>query len=374
MWKALLLVSALAGTAFAALAQPTALADETWLQTELDEALETHGLTALGAAFATLNTDPVIAVSGEAAKGSGEPATPDDAWHIGSNSKALTALLYARLVEEGRATWGATLPELFPQMAGEMDPAWQDITIEDLLSHRSGIGQLGAIWLIARHNDKASLPEQRLETVRSRLRKPPEGEPGRFEYSNVNYIVAGAAIEGLLGMSWEDAMEAYVFNADGSDWSDGWGSGAPQSGLQGHKRGMFGGLKPAGRGPSADNPQALGPAGTLHVPLESHAQLLLEFVDEDSRFITPGMREHLLAPWPDESADYAMGWAVREDEALGRIYLHNGSNTMWLSRVALIPSLDAVIIVNASEFNDSSKDATQTLLDAVTDRLAASAD
>lgn len=316
---------------------------------------------------------PAIAVSGSTAKGTGEPVAPGDAWHIGSNSKALTALLYARLVEDGQAKWGATLPELFPGMAGDMDPAWRDITIEDLFAHRSGIGQLGAIWLIARHNDKASLPQQRLETVRSRLRKPPEGEPGEYEYSNVNYIVAGAAIEGILGMSWEEAMAAYVFNADGSDWSDGWGAGAPQTGLQGHKRGMFGGLKPAGRGPGADNPQALGPAGTLHVPLASHARLLLEFVDEDSAFITPGMRDHLLSPWPDERADYAMGWAVTEDDTLGRIYLHNGSNTMWLSRVALIPSLNAAIIVNASEFNDTSKDTTQALLDKVKDRLAASA-
>ncbi|WP_300390371.1 serine hydrolase domain-containing protein [Henriciella sp.] len=354
-------------SAIAATAQPV---EPDWLQAEVDATRQESGLFALGAAVAVVGEDPVIAVSGQTAKGSETAAAPDDAWHIGSNTKALTALLYARLVEDGLAEWGATLPELFPAMADEMDPAWQDTRIEDLFAHRSGVGDIGALWLMGRRGNDAPLTEQRRETTRNRLTKAPKGEPGTFEYSNLNYIVAGAAIERLLELSWEKAITGYVLEANGADWSEGWGFGPPQEGIQGHRRGLFGNNSAAGRGGRADNPQALGPAGTLHVPLESHARLLLEFVDEDSDFITPSMRDHLLSPWPDEAADYAMGWAVQDDETLGRVYLHNGSNTMWLSRVVFVPSRDAVIIVNTSEFSDTAKETTQALLDALKEQLA----
>lgn len=246
-----------------------------------------------------------------------------------------------------------------------MDPGWNAITVEDLFAHRSGAGQVGPLWLISRHNDNAAVPAQRLATVRNRLTEPPRSTPGEFEYSNLNYIIAGAAIEQMLGMSWEEAMTAHVFGAQDNAWSEGWGFGPPLDSLQGHKRGMFGGLSKAGRGAGADNPKALGPAGTLHAPLASHARLLLEFVDEDSTFITPEMRSHLLAPWPEESADYAMGWGLLDHETAGQLYLHNGSNTMWLSRVALIPSHNAVVIVNASEFTDASQEGTDALLNSL---------
>ena len=177
-------------------------------------------------------------------------------------------------------------------------------------------------------------------------------------------------MERILELPWETAMEAYVFHADGNRWSDGWGFGPPQQGLQGHSRNLFGWKQAAGRGGSADNPAALGPAGTLHVPLESHAELLLEFVDEQSAFVTPGMRGHLLAPWPDGEADYALGWGIREHEILGRVYAHNGSNTMWLSSVALLPGIDTVIVVDTNEFSDKSRLAVSGLVETIEARLA----
>lgn len=364
------LLISLAAAFAACLAGAAEPVDAAWLQAELETAREQNDLVSLGAVIAEVGEAPIVAVSGETARNSGTPVSAADAWHIGSNTKALTALLYARLVEDGLAEWGAALPELFPVFAEEMDPAWQDTTMVDLFAHRSGIGQLGPVWLITRRADNSPLPEQRLKTARARLTAPPQGEPGTFEYSNLNYIIAGAAIEQLLELSWEEAITAYVFDANGSDWSEGWGFGPPQEGVQGHTSNLLGWRSPAGRGASADNPQALGPAGTAHAPLESHARLLLQFLDEDSSLITPAMRHHLLHPWPDQTADYAMGWGVGRHETMGRIYTHAGSNTMWLSRVMLIPGEDTVVIVNASEYTAASRKATGALIDQITARLA----
>ena len=66
------------------------------------------------------------------------------------------------------------------------------------------------------------------------------------------------------------------------------------------------------------------------------------------------------------------GFKEYEDhDGLGRIFVHNGSNTMWLSRVALVPSREGVIIVNTSEFNDASRQATSDLLDTLLEKIAA---
>ncbi|WP_018148191.1 serine hydrolase domain-containing protein [Henriciella marina] len=347
---------------------------EHWLQTQVDEVRAAHDVVALGAGIAVSDGAPIVAVSGTVSKSEDTLVAEDDAWHIGSNTKALTALLYARLVEDERASWDAGLVDLFGPDLGDIDPAWTSITVRDLFAHRSGVGQIGPMWLLARHNDDAALPEQRFETARSRLAEPPRAKPGAFEYSNLNYIIAGAAIEIITGMSWEDAFREILLVDGDANLADGWGFGPPQTGPVGHKRNLLGMKTPAGRGASADNPGALGPAGTAHAPLASHVLLLQQFLYEDGELMTDATRQTLLSPWPDETADYALGWGVGERDSLGRIFAHQGSNTMWLSHAELVPSKDAVFVVNANEFSDASRKAVGELVGRIETRLAEESD
>lgn len=350
-------------------APPSAVEQETpaalsGLQARLNSVRSEHNLIALGAVVASKDGVIDIAVSGMRARSSDDPVQPSDLWHIGSNTKALTALLYAQLVERGLAEWGATLPDLFPHMAAEMDPAWQTVTIEDLFAHRSGLQQMGGLWFNARRNDQRSLPEQRAETVRTVLSKPPRKSPEAFDYNNLNYILAGAAIETILTTQddlpndWEQAMQVILFDVLGNErLRNEFGFGPPPTGLQGH-RGILGTFyNPAGRGKTADNPMALGPAGTMHASLEAHATLALEFLRDDSELIPVPMREKLFTPHPSEDSNYAMGWGVYDDPSYGRLYLHNGSNTMWTSRIIIAPELDRVVIINTNQFSESARDA-----------------
>lgn len=334
--------------------------DQDWLQSKVDEVRGTYKLVALGAGVQVTSEVPVVAVSGTISTRSEEPISVKDAWHLGSNTKALTALLYARLVEKGETSWGRSVADLFEGKVETIDPAWGAITVEDLLAHRSGAGQVGPLWLMARHSDQKPVAEQRLATVRERLASPPPETPGGFEYSNLNYIIAGAAIEAMTGQTWEEAIMDRVIQADGSDWSEGWGFGPPPSGPIGHGT-LFGMKIPQGRGSDADNPPALGPAGTMHAPIGSHLRLLTQFVDQKSPFITPQMRGHLLTPWPDGDADYAMGWGVSERDGIGQVIAHRGSNTMWLSHAELLPDQDAVLVVNTNMFTDASREAVSAI-------------
>jgi len=353
-----------------------ALAQTFDLQSTLDEARTDNGVIGMGVIVMRADGTYDLAVSGERVKGSGDPVQPDDAWHIGSNTKSITALLYARLVDLGFAKWGATLPELFPEFSEEIDPAWSDVTIEDLFAHRHGAGQLTGKWLNARRADDRSMIEQRLDTVRETLKAPPPRSMVEYSYSNRGYIIAGAAIEALLKrsmdreISWEEATEIFVFSELGDPiHKEVWNFGPPSEGIQGHRSllgtGFF--MSAVGTGRAADNPRALGPAGTLNVPLLQHGLLLKEYLRSDSALIPVAVREKLLTPYPqnDPEADYAMGWGIRRTAAHGTYYGHGGSNSMWLSDVRILPDYDIVVIVNSNHFGDYVSAAHQQVLYAV---------
>lgn len=335
-----------------------------WVQTARAE----NNLIAVGAVIASRDGIVDIAVDGVRSHGSDDAVQVDDTWHLGSTTKAMTALLYAQLVDRGLAEWQATLPDLFPEFADEMDPAWQTIMIEDLFAHRSGLRQLGGLWLNARRQDERPISEQRTETTYRVLRDPPRNDPAEFDYNNLNYIVAGAAIEAILREhedlpdTWEEATRALLFEAlDPTITEAEIGFGPPQVGLQGH-RVTFGVFRHAvGRGKNADNPAAMGPAGTAHATLHAHARLTLEYLRDDSELIPVATREKLFLPHPDHDGDYAMGWGVYDDPKYGRLFLHSGSNTMWTTRVLIAPKLDRVIIVNVNQFTDSAQAAIRSI-------------
>lgn len=342
------------------------------LQDHVSQAKAEHDIIALGAVVASSEGILDIAVDGLRVRGEAAPVEVDDQWHLGSNTKALTALLYGQLVLQGKAEWGARLPDLFPHLADEMDPAWTNITIEDLFAHRSGLRQMGGFWLNARRNDVRQVTEQRAELAKQVLTAPPSKDPSAFDYNNLNYILAGAAIEHIMTedpeqpVSWEAAMQSVLFDQLTTEAAQtGFGFGAPPAGLEGHRT-IFGAFPSAvGRGKTADNPAILGPAGTLHGTLSAHATLAIEFLKDESALVPVALREKLFAPHPSSDAGYAMGWGVLEDPIFGQVYLHSGSNTMWLSQIVISPSLDRVVIVNANQFGDNSETAIREVVRAV---------
>lgn len=341
-----------------------------WVQSARAE----HKVIALGAVVASRDGILEVAVDGVRAHNTDDAVQVTDRWHLGSNTKALTALLYAQMVQQDLAAWDMPVSDLFPEFSDEIDPSWHDITIEDLFAHRSGLQQMGGGWLNARHRDERPIAEQRLEVARLVLSKPPSQDPHEFNYNNLNYIVAGAAIENIvrtqddlpdtwpdtLPETWEAAMQVMLFDRLASETDrSGFGFGPPQEGLQGHRITLGTFTNAMGRGKNADNPMVLGPAGTLNATLQAHAQLALEFLKDDSALIPLSMREKLFTPHPDVDSDYAMGWGIYDDPKYGRLYLHSGSNTMWYSRIIIAPDLDRVIIVNANQFSDAAQAAVR---------------
>jgi CubicO group peptidase (beta-lactamase class C family) len=125
--------------------------------------------------------------SGIRAQGHVETVTPQDKWHIGSCTKPMTAFLIGRLVDEKRLDWKTRLQDIAPADV-ELDPKVKTITVEQLLSHNSGLGEIteadgGDLWPTLFTNEQS--PQiLRDKLVRAILKMPTRFEPGtEFEYS-----------------------------------------------------------------------------------------------------------------------------------------------------------------------------------------------
>jgi CubicO group peptidase (beta-lactamase class C family) len=323
------------------------------------------GPPAMAAGIVTRDGMSWSGVRGVRRAGQEAKAGLEDRWHLGSNTKAMTAAVFGRLVEQGRARWDMPLTEALPGLS--IDPAWAATTPEHLMRHRAGLldaGLLDQAWLIAAHADQRPLPEQRAAFAARALGAPRAGPAGEFAYGNGNYIVLGAAIEVITGHPWEAVMETELYEPLGLGSA---GFGAPGGAAPwGHRGGVP--VDPAG---FADNPRALGPAGTAHMSLADYARFVAAMMGGAPGWISDETRRHLLTPAAGSPPAYAAGWGVGTAfwagvDGPGPTITHNGSNTMWFATVLAAPERGLGFIALANDAAAGQR-ACQTLVQ----RLAA---
>jgi len=303
-----------------------------------------------------VGADTDISVAGVRASGSDIQIELDDLWHIGSNTKAMTAMLVARLVEQGVVSWDDTVAQHLGATISGIRADYADVTFVELLSHRSGLPpNAGLMTLLSLSGADANRDDiaDRLAYATSVLTKNPGGERGEFLYSNSGYIVVGAMLEAATGEGWRDLMIREVFEPLGME-SAGFGPPGVSGELdqpRGHRGGMFGGLNAVEPGSGqADNPPALGPAGRVHISMSDYATFLRAVIaganGADDGYLSAVSWERLLTPVGD---NYALGWGIMPDGTL----MHAGSNTMWFLQAVVIPGDNSFIVVAVNEANMS---------------------
>lgn len=307
------------------------------LRSHLIEFQEQHSIPALGGAIVTRDGELELDVVGVRIRGGDDPVQRDDRWHIGSCGKSITAALYARLVERGEARWGARLPELFPDLAGALHTGWNAITIDDVFVSQAGLpANLTRSEMLAAFSDQRPLREQRTDVATAALSRAPR-RPGRFLYSNLGYILIGAAIERITDLPFEVALTSHVLEPLGITS----GGSGPPSQVWGHGGRMLAlgplGFVDLGRGGPADpasvrsdNPAVMSPAGRLHLTLEDWARFQLVFLTQGGDFLRPETVERLLTTAPGRGQRQALGWAPVRGVA-GVSWGQQGSNTFWVA-------------------------------------------
>ena len=170
-----------------------------------------------------------IAVSGVRRQGKPDAVGAEDLFHLGSNTKAMTATLIGILVEKGALSWNATPLEVFPEWKDSILPEYRDITMTDLLSHHAGLAGYEDDSS-AEFRDLKSLRgsplDQRMEFARRALhRKPAVAPKTRFLYSNGGYAVAAAMAERAAKEGYEFLIQYRLFGPLGMHPVAGWPAG-----------------------------------------------------------------------------------------------------------------------------------------------------
>ena len=164
-------------------------------------------------------------VAGKRRHGNSAVVRTGDRWHIGSNTKAMTATMIAKLVEEGVVSWETSIwdlahgpLDLFPEISSmhssaKLHPRFKEVTLERLASHRSGIRMTSAEDAMTRSQAsyKKDPTKRRWKIVKRLLTRGHSGKVGEWRYGHGNYMLLGVIIERLRGKPYEQVMRDELF-------------------------------------------------------------------------------------------------------------------------------------------------------------------
>jgi CubicO group peptidase (beta-lactamase class C family) len=323
-----------------------------------------------GVGLAIVQNGRVLAAKGYGVRKLGDPAPVDEAtvFAIASNSKAYAAAALAILVEDGKLGWDDPVVKHMPDFRMYDDFATREMTVRDLLVHRSGLG-LGQgdlmVWPTTTHT--------RAEIMHGlRWLKPARSFRSGYAYDNVLYVVAGLLTEKVSGLGWEAFVQTRILNPAGMKDS------APAPSLSRaanhawpHARvsGIARGLGPLSVIDYVDSDNA-APAGGLHVsPRDAARWLQIQLAEgalpaggrlwsaaNAKEMWTPQVFMNVGSGATDQNPKgytfraYALGWIV-EDYRSRKVIWHSGSVSGQTSVTVLVPSKNAgfMFMTNAEE-------------------------
>ncbi|SEB97322.1 CubicO group peptidase, beta-lactamase class C family [Rhizobiales bacterium GAS191] len=369
-------------------------AERAGLETMLQPYLGNFGLPALAAAVVKAGVTVAAGAVGTRRIGFDLPVTIEDRFHIGSDTKGMTALLAAIYIEAGKLRFDSRLGEVFPELARRMHPVLRGVTLEQLLSHTSGVpsDNDAIVHLIERSftlQDR-NLDELRLWMLTQWSGKAPTTKPGTtFAYSNLGYTFAAAMIERVGGRTWEELIAPLIFDSLELR-SAGFG---PQASLGridaplGHQPLPDATLKPMLAGPNGDVPAIYGPAGDVHLSVLDFARWAGWNAGEGRRgpaLVSPQTLRKLhtpvieMAPRPDAATGtpaggrYGLGWGVVNLAFSPEPFVfHGGSNGMNLAYVMLQPERDFALVMLTNVGGQKADDALKALSKELYERYGA---
>jgi CubicO group peptidase (beta-lactamase class C family) len=330
--------------------------------------------TVPGLAVAIVKDGKVVLARGYGVRRMGA-ATPVDSltrFGIASNTKLFTATAIALLVEEGKLGWDTPVSTYLPGFAMSDPYVTHELTVRDLLVHRSGLG-LGAgdllWWPPSTYNRKE---------IARRIRYIPLSTSFRsaYAYDNVLYLVAGELIEAVSGQSWEDFVRSRILRKVGMTASDVRHAGAAEAG---NVAGTHAEVNDTVRPVAPFTSDNTNPAGGIMAGAADMAKWLLVQLDsgrvsDGSRLFTPASAKQLwreVTPTPiadppqgmpqlvhlrPTMAGYALGLGVRDYRGY-ILRQHTGGLPGYVSKLAMIADLRLGVAVLTNQESTAAFDA-----------------
>jgi len=294
-----------------------------WLDTILQEERKRLACPGIVAGFIDAGNKPQIASVGIQRVGSDTPLHVTDAMHLGSCTKALTALLIGDAIGAGQLRFKTTLGAFSP--VWKKSP-WADRTIDDVLRHEAGLPENAKWWCLA--GTGLAVTAQRRDVLNTKwLDGSKRTTRGKYAYSNVGYVVLGSVIDTVYGMPYEDVVQLRIARPNLLQST---GFGNPPS-VSGHQQAQQGYLST-----TLDNPPVMNSAGRLHMSMGDWLQTASLHTDSRS-FLPQDVRKQL--QFSSVDGGYAGGWIVtKRSWAAGPALTHAGSNTFWFAVMWIAPN------------------------------------
>ena len=335
----------------------------------LDDRLEPiragHRVPALAVAIVCGDSLCALGVVGVRRAGRPEPARWNDRFHIGSDTKAMTATVAAMLIDEGRLRWGTTLAELFPELGTRMRPEYRGVTVELLMHHRSGLpDDRSDVTFFHRMRRLAGTERaQRMRAVEIALARAPAYPPGtKNVYANMNFNILGTAIERITGDSWESQVRRRLYEPLGMR-SAGFGSPNTPGRLD-----QPWGHRVSERWPPRLNwiartqlPVASAASGNVSLSMRDWARfasLHLRAARGDCRLLACPTFSRLHEEQPPGS-HFAAGWGVARDDSIGTMLQHAGSDGWWYAAITIAPERDRAILIATNVGGERAEEACE---------------
>jgi CubicO group peptidase (beta-lactamase class C family) len=159
-----------------------------------------------GLAIAIVRNDSIIFSKGYGVRRLGEtsPVTPNTIFAIASTTKAMTVACLGMLVDEGKLRWDDPVTKYIPWFQLNDPYVTRELTVRDLLCHRSGIERADGLWSVSKFSR-----EDILHKVR--LLKPGWSFRSRYGYQNIMFLAAGEIIPAVTGKSWDQFIADRLF-------------------------------------------------------------------------------------------------------------------------------------------------------------------
>ncbi|MBZ5739156.1 serine hydrolase [Nocardioides mangrovi] len=271
----------------------------------------------------------------------GQPATTDSVFQIGSISKVWTATVVMQLVDEGRIALDTPVVEVLPELQLSDPDVTKQLTIWHLLTHTSGID--GDVFTDTGRGDDC------LEKYVALLADVAQNHPlgATWSYCNSGWSLLGRVIEVLTEQTWDQAMSERLFTPLGLDHTVTLAEEAILfAAAVGHVDGPDGQMPT----PVWDLPRSVGPAGLIKSTVRdvlgfARMHLSEGRAPDGTQVLSPASTEAMTrheADLPDKyilGDSWGLGW-IRFGWDGERLVGHDGNTLGQAGFLRLLPATD----------------------------------
>ena len=341
---------------------------DTVVARQIDSVRIAHNIPSI--AYGVIKNDSIIVINAVGYRDvlTKEKAQSDDYYNIGSNTKAFTGFLAAKMVEDNLIKWDTKFFDLYPELKNESNPSYYDITLKELLSHRARMINFKApeeVEMILNKykksiSDSLSLPKKRYYLVKEVLKSkplPPYGEC-KDSYSNAGFIVAALMLEKVTGQSWEslinklsidlklgiyigNPVDVGIHQPKGHINPQNWGSNKDLIPVNDETK-----ILP---GDFYEFLQLCTPAGNISINANGFLkflQLNINGINGEDNYLKSETYKQIFSTY----TFYSMGWYEEPEEILR--YSHRGSNMMFNSFAGISPEDKLGVVIMINSYND----------------------